>query len=211
MELEATEQNGDAKREREEEVNGSDVASKKQKVDEKSVEEERLDKLEKGEEKDGIEGEGGDGEEKLGPVSLGPKEFGTSVDMFNYFHKFVHYWPMNIDINKYEHLVLVDLLKKGHSEPDKKIGAGIRAFQVRTHPMWKSRCFFIVRTDESVDDFSFRKCVDCILPLPEEMKVHPSANKALGGPGGMGGGHGGRGGGGRRGGRGRGRGRGSRN
>ncbi|KAF9626177.1 hypothetical protein IFM89_031304 [Coptis chinensis] len=144
-------------------------------------------------------------------VSLGPKKFASSVEMFNYFFKFVHYWPMNFDINKYEHMILLDLLRKGHPEPDKKIGAGISAFQIRVHPMWKSRCFFVIREDETVDDFSFRKCIDCILPLPEEMRVNSDANKALGGPGGRGGGHGGRGGGGRRGGRGRGRGRGSRN
>lgn len=106
---------------------------------------------------------------------------------------------------QYEHLVLLELLKKGRTESDKKIGGGIQAFQVRYHPMWKSRCFFLVRNDGSSDDFSFRKCVDHILPLPENMKVHSSSdgNKKFGGHnkgGGRGGGRGGRGG------RGRGRG-----
>ncbi|WZZ85083.1 hypothetical protein YC2023_113662 [Brassica napus] len=49
--------------------------------------------------------------------------------------------------------------------------------------MWKSRCFFLVREDDSADDFSYRKCVDHILPLPENMKT----------PGYNGNGHGGRG------------------
>lgn len=89
---------------------------------------------------------------------------------------------------------MLDLLKKGHAEPDKKIGGGIRAFQVRYHPMFKSRCFFLIRNDESYDDFSFRKCVDRILPLPEDMKVKSDANRALGGGGGNGRGRGGRGG-----------------
>lgn len=78
-------------------------------------------------------------------------------------------------------MMLLELLKNGHTEPDTKIGGGIRVFQVRKHPMWKSRCFFLVREGESVDDFSFRKCVDHILPLPEEMQVKPDANMALGG------------------------------
>lgn len=106
---------------------------------------------------------------------------------------------------QYEHIMLLELLKKGHTEPEKKIGGGIRAFQIRNHPMWKSKCFFLVREDESVDDFSFRKCVDHILPLPEEMQLKSHVNKALGGGGG-GKGHGGRGGGRGRGGRGRGKG-----
>ena len=58
---------------------------------------------------------------------------------------------------QYEHLVLLELLKKGQAEPNKKIGEGIQAFQVRYHPMWKSRCFFLVRVDGTSDDFSFRK------------------------------------------------------
>ncbi|KAJ0238203.1 Protein EMBRYO DEFECTIVE 514 [Hirschfeldia incana] len=129
------------------------------------------------------------------PVKLGPKEFVTSVAMFDYFTKFMHFWPTDLDVNKYEHMVLLDLIKKGHTEPDIKIGGGIKAFQVRTHPMWKSRCFFLVREDDTADDFSYRKCVDHILPLPENMKTPGNGH-----------GGGGRGGGGRRGGRGGGRG-----
>ncbi|KAL5078542.1 hypothetical protein RYX36_006963, partial [Vicia faba] len=40
--------------------------------------------------------------------------------------------------------------------------------------------------DESADDFSFRKCVDHILPLPEAMRVKHDANRALGKRGGGG-------------------------
>lgn len=82
--------------------------------------------------------------------------------------------------------MLLDLLKKGHAEADRKIGVGVKSFQVRYHPMWKSRCFFLVRDDESCEDFSFRKCVDHILPLPENMKGRTEVNKALGGRGGGG-------------------------
>ncbi|KAL9341563.1 hypothetical protein Peur_064888 [Populus x canadensis] len=189
-----------AKRAREGEEEESEDVLKKQKVD-KSVEEERLEKLEEegkgeGEEKEEKKEE----EEKSGPVSLGPKSFGSAVEMFDYFYNFLHQWPPNIKVNKYEHMVLVDLLKTGHPEPDKKIGSGIQAFQVRFHPRFKSRCLFLIRDDDSVDDFSFRKCVDHILPLPEDLKV--KSDNFLGG----GKGHGGKGGPGGRGGRGRGRG-----
>ncbi|KAJ4824205.1 hypothetical protein Tsubulata_013060 [Turnera subulata] len=187
------EANGE-KRAREEEggEENDDGASKKPKV-EKSAEEERLEKAQ------GEDGDG-DGEEEVpGPAELGPKKFGSSVEMFDYFYSFLHFWPPNLNINKYEHRVLLELLKKGHADPDRKIGSGVQAFQVRFHPTFKSRCFFVVRDDGSVDDFSFRKCVDSILPLPEDMKVKPDAHKSLGGRG-----HGGRG----RGGGGRGRGRG---
>lgn len=97
--------------------------------------------------------------------------------------------------------MLLDLLQKGHQEPERKIGNGISAFQIQYHPQYKSRCFFLIRNDESVDDFSFRKCVDNILPLPENMQIKSDVIKTFGGR--NGGGRGGRGGW-----RGRGRGRG---
>ncbi|KAI4340105.1 hypothetical protein MLD38_024975 [Melastoma candidum] len=142
-------------------------------------------------------------------TKVGYKEFGTSAEMFDYFCGLLRAWPTNVNLNKYESGMLLDLIKKGHAEPEKKIGAGIKSFVIRYHPVWKSRCFFLVREDQSSDDFSFRKCVDHILPLPDEMKAKAEVNKALGGRnrGGRGGGGGrgrGRGGGG---GRGRGRGR----
>ncbi|KAH9606273.1 hypothetical protein KSS87_014941 [Heliosperma pusillum] len=218
MELESTvvenESESGVKREREEEIengNENDVVSKKQKVEngeeeeeEKSVEEVRMETVVEEEDED----------EKVGPVNLGPKTFGTSIEMFDYFYKLLHHWPISLHANKYEYMVLLDLIKKGHPEPDKKIGSGITAFEIQYHPTWESRCFFVVRGDKSVEDFSFRKCVDQILPLPENMKIKTDVNEALGGNAhGKNGGEGGRGGGrggGRSGGRGRGWGRGGR-
>lgn len=73
--------------EEEEEGGEDDAASRKKQRVETSVEEERLEKL-------------GGGEEDAGRVNLGPKEFGSSVEMFDYFYKFLHYWPPNLNVNK---------------------------------------------------------------------------------------------------------------
>lgn len=94
MDLETQEPapNPDVKRAREEGEEENDGVSKKQKVEEeeeKSVEEERL-QLEKKPEED----------DDSGRVSLGPKSFGSSVEMFDYFFKFLHYWPANLNVNK---------------------------------------------------------------------------------------------------------------
>ncbi|XP_023515551.1 protein EMBRYO DEFECTIVE 514-like [Cucurbita pepo subsp. pepo] len=184
--------NGDAnsKRERDEEsADGSVEEAKKQKM-EKSVEEGRIEKA---------QGDG-KGEEEPGPVTIGPKSFRSSRELFDHFYKFLHHWPAYLNVNQYEKMMLLDLLKKGHAEPEKKIGCGIHSFQIRNHPIWKNKCFFLIREDESVDDFSFRKCVDHILPLPENLKGRSDANKAFGGGkhrGGSGGGGRGGGGGGR--------------
>lgn len=74
---------GNGKRSREED-GGEDEEEegepKKQKV-EKSLEEERLEK-------------------ESGRLKLGAKEFGTSVEMYDYFYNFLHFWPPNISMNK---------------------------------------------------------------------------------------------------------------
>lgn len=90
MDLEGGENGGDAnaKRARDDDDGGEgngDV-SKKQRIDEKSVEEERLEK------KEVVNGSG--------RVKLGPKEFGSSIEMFDYFYKFLHFWPPNLNVNK---------------------------------------------------------------------------------------------------------------
>uniref|UniRef100_A0ACD5WRD7 Uncharacterized protein n=1 Tax=Avena sativa TaxID=4498 RepID=A0ACD5WRD7_AVESA len=217
METEAPEANPSLKRDREEGDDSAAAAAaaaeaaeeapaKKAKVEGEAKEVE--DVTAKGEE------EGAKGEEGK-PVKLGPKEFASAVDMFDYFFALLHSWSPQLDFNKYEQMVLEDLVKKGHAEPSKKIGTGIQAFEIRNHPVWQSRCFFVRRVDGSADDFSFRKCVDNILPLPEDLKIGKKSNGKGGGGGhykggggrggGRGGGGGGRGGGGYRGGRGRGR------
>lgn len=127
-----------------------------------------------GEEEEGIGNQGqGDDKESVS-VALGPKIFGSSMKMLDYFVKLLHYWPHKLNFNKYEYLVLLDLLNKGQVDHDKKI-EGVNAFQVRYHPTWNSKCFFAVKEDGSSSDFSFRKCIDKILPLPDHMKKTTNA------------------------------------
>ena len=89
------------KREREEEVTAEASedgnGAKKPKVDEKSVEEQRL-------EKDAA---------KSGPVAVGHKSFETSVQIFDYFFKFLHFWPPNLNVNKV-HIYLFVLISLPH-------------------------------------------------------------------------------------------------
>ncbi|GER27142.1 hypothetical protein STAS_02825 [Striga asiatica] len=167
-------EDGGSKRAREEEVEPDEKGEKKAKIeDAKTVE---------------SSGDGNGKMEKdvkgLGRATVGPKTFGSSVEIFDYFYKLLHAWPTNLNINKYEHIMLLELLQKGHTDAERKIGKGIEAFQVRFHPQFKSRCFFLTKEDGSTDDFSFRKCVDHILPLPENMQIKNDTNKALRGKGG---------------------------
>ncbi|KAJ8477398.1 hypothetical protein OPV22_021125 [Ensete ventricosum] len=96
----------------------------------------------------------GDGMESVA-ANVGPKGLKSSVEMFEYFLKLLCSWSPDLDINKYEYMVLLDLLKKGHPDPAKKIGAGIEAFQLP-------------------------KCVDTILPMPDHLKAQSTSDNVSG-------------------------------
>lgn len=80
--------NGDSKskRGREEDGEGTEDVSKKQKL-EKSVEEERLEKK-------------SDETPESGRVRLGPKEFVSSSEMLDYFCYLLHHWGTQLNFNK---------------------------------------------------------------------------------------------------------------
>ncbi|CAI5463391.1 unnamed protein product [Closterium sp. Yama58-4] len=174
---------------------GEDGGSKKRKAEGEAGEEEGDTKetVEVKPSEEGAKGDGGDAQakKKSGPVVLGPQTFATGLQMFNFFLDLLRGWPVNLDINQYEHMVLLDLLKKGHSDPTSKVGPGIRSFQIRPHPEFHSRCFFLVRTDGTVDDFSYRKCVEALMGLPQEFTLSAAkewdSNGEAGGHGGGGG------------------------
>lgn len=46
-----------------------------------------------------------------------------------------------------------------HPSKDSKIGCGVDYIMIDTHPDHQVECFFIVRTDETRSDISFRKCI----------------------------------------------------
>ncbi|KAG6553895.1 hypothetical protein Mapa_004812 [Marchantia paleacea] len=146
--MEVTTETSLGKREREEtETENGDDDSKRLKADDNGKEE----------------------KDPVAPVKLGPKLFHSGIEMFTYFYDLLHGWVANVDINKYEHMVLSDLITKGHRDAESKVGSGIKAFQIRFHTGWHSRCYYLVRTDGSVEDFSYRKCVDRLMPLPESL------------------------------------------
>jgi len=112
MDVEAGDNGGESnhKRAREDEEHLPDDVSKKQKVDEeKSVEEQRLEKSndqgekeKKAEEDKNAEAEAEEKEEidASVPVKLGYKSFGSSSEMFHYFYNILHNWPQYLNINK---------------------------------------------------------------------------------------------------------------
>ena len=57
------------------------------------------------------------------------------------------------------------MLKQGHDERGEKIGeSGIKSIQVNWHLEHDSKCYYVVRNDGSISDFSYRKCVAGAFP-----------------------------------------------
>ncbi|MCO5561579.1 hypothetical protein L7F22_015199 [Adiantum nelumboides] len=103
-------------------------------------------------------------------VNIGPRRFTSSRDMLHFFNQLLHGWPLNLNINKYEHMMLEDLLKKGHLHFFEKAGTSITAFEVRINKAFDSPCFYVVTKDGLRNDFSYRECVDSIISLPKNLK-----------------------------------------
>jgi hypothetical protein len=45
-----------------------------------------------------------------------------------------------------------------------QLGSGVRAVQIREHESGNTDCFFLLRTDGSVEDFSTFKCIKTLFP-----------------------------------------------
>ena len=66
--------------------------------------------------------------------------------------------------------VLSALLEK-HPKYAEKVGCGVSHFKYDEHPEYTgTMCFFIVRTDGTSEDFSFRKCLDIVFGTQSRQK-----------------------------------------
>ena len=126
------------------------------------------------------------------PVTLGPVTFDTGDDVMRYFGALRNELTLDQNMNEYEAATTEALLRLGHEDAAKKFGSGLRAFQVRNHPVHNTRCFMIVRTDGTMEDFSYRKCAARLFPGYDPATFREKTGDAR-----SGGGRGGRGGGGR--------------
>ena len=128
------------------------------------------------------------------PQTLGPKTFNSPEEAIKYFSWLLNTITPNQDMNDYERLVVQACLEKVHGDFEKKVGCGIKAFQVKMHPEHDSKCYYVMRTNGSMTDFSYRKCVEGVFPGWDKSNATKAESKPK---------NTGRGGGGRGGGRGR--------
>jgi hypothetical protein len=138
------------------------------------------------------------------PITIGYKTFTTGQECYKYFNHIISKYRKNQNLNDYEFHNVLELIRTGHPEAERKLATTVAAIQIRdvyTAGM-PSSCFHLLRENGETEDVSYRKCVSNLF---EEMKDQlMSANKNRSQSGGRGGGRGGRG---RANGRGSGRGR----
>jgi DNA-directed RNA polymerase-4 subunit 1 len=65
--------------------------------------------------------------------------------------------PLGVELDEPEHSFLLCVLFR-HPEALKKVGCGVKAFRVTTTE-YKNRCFEVIRTDGSYEEFSYPRCV----------------------------------------------------
>ena len=122
------------------------------------------------------------------PVKLGPKTFESPEDAIKYLSWLLNTVTMKQDLNDYERMVVEAMLKQGHESAEKKIGeSGIKSIQVNWHLEHDSKCYYVVRNDGSISDFSYRMCVEGCFPGWDKSNTRKSEHRSdRGRPGGRG-------------------------
>jgi hypothetical protein len=139
------------------------------------------------------------------PITVGYKTFTTGQECYKYFNHIICKYRKNQNLNDYEFHNVLELIRTGHPEAERKLSGTVSAIQIRdvyTAGM-PSSCFHLLRENGDTEDVSYRKCVANLFNEMKEQLM--SANKNRTQSGGRGGGGGRRGSRGRGGGRGRGR------
>ena len=93
-------------------------------------------------------------------VRVGSHCFRSASQLTDYVKKLVARYPVNAFTSEDDTEFLKALVSK-HHEAKEKIGCGIRTFQFKINPVFKiCTSVFIVRTDGSEIDFSWKVCIN---------------------------------------------------
>lgn len=93
--------------------------------------------------------------------TVGGKQFKTKTAVIDYTKETLAGSPLGVALTGERFNVLRDLLDL-HPEAKQKVGCGVERIEVRSNREFgeKARGFWVVRTDGSETDFSYRKCLE---------------------------------------------------
>lgn len=93
-------------------------------------------------------------------IILDTRTFEKAGDATSFFSSMLNRYSVGACVSETDAKDLTALLKR-HDERDEKVGAGIDHFEVSAAPDGHpGKCFWIVRTDGSKIDISFRHCLE---------------------------------------------------
>jgi hypothetical protein len=90
-------------------------------------------------------------------VKLATREFTTKRDARAHFQAMLRRYSPGDRVNDEDAKDLASLLER-HPQAAEKIGPGIDHFEVMSAD-YNSQCFWVVRTDETIEQFSYPSCI----------------------------------------------------
>lgn len=94
---------------------------------------------------------------KSQPITIGKVTFAKKGDALLYFKEMLNRYNINDKVSPSDSEFLLAALKN-HPEYIDKVGVGIDHFLVRFAD-YGTRCFWIIRTDNTEEKFSYKSCV----------------------------------------------------
>eukprot|EP00216_Chloropicon_sp_CCMP2111_P001093 CAMPEP_0198236826 /NCGR_PEP_ID=MMETSP1446-20131203/2718_1 /TAXON_ID=1461542 ORGANISM="Unidentified sp, Strain CCMP2111" /NCGR_SAMPLE_ID=MMETSP1446 /ASSEMBLY_ACC=CAM_ASM_001112 /LENGTH=243 /DNA_ID=CAMNT_0043918771 /DNA_START=259 /DNA_END=987 /DNA_ORIENTATION=+ len=105
------------------------------------------------------------------PLKIGFKTFQNGKQARAYFKELMLKYPLGVAFNEYEHAIVEDLIRKGHEDPSRKFGCGIKRFFVKFNKEFENYCVALERTDGTFDDLGVSGCLRKLCPDLKLVKV----------------------------------------
>lgn len=100
---------------------------------------------------------------KARKISLTTRSFEKVGDATAFFKEMLNRYAISDRVNAADAADLAALVQR-HDERDEKIGSGIACFEVNTPPddvpQFSTRCFWLVRTNGTRIDISYKHCLE---------------------------------------------------
>ncbi len=96
---------------------------------------------------------------KARQIVLRTRTFDKAGDAMKFFQQMLHRYSIGATISDQDTPDLLAVLER-HDDKIEKVGVGIAHFEVGAPTDYPGRCFWLVRTDGSRDNFSFKHCLE---------------------------------------------------
>lgn len=105
--------------------------------------------------------------------------FESKKDLEEYIKEILHKYNLKSELIEEDFSFIHELLKK-HPEYENKKGLGISAIKVDLDREWgRTRCFYLVRIDNTGTDFSYKKCLTPSINSDKKKNFSASARSAV--------------------------------